>query len=82
MVGDEGCQLRTPFTLDLYELVHDQLNKSPYQSSASHIPFSIKHIYASTYRRENEISQHYAASSKGVKAGKRHKFSELNRHDH
>ena len=46
------------------------------------IPFSIKHIYASTYRRENEISQHYAASSKGVKAGKRHKFSELNRHDH
>ena len=46
------------------------------------IPFSIKHIYASTYRRENETSQHYAASSKGVKAGKRHKISELNRHDH
>ena len=37
MVGDEGCQLRTPFTLDLYELVQDQLKKSPYQSSAYNI---------------------------------------------
>lgn len=37
MVGDEGCQLRTPFTLDMYELVQDQLKKSPFQSSASHL---------------------------------------------
>ena len=46
------------------------------------IPFSIKHIYTSTYHHENSISQHYSASSKRIKAGRHHKISELDRHDH
>lgn len=29
------------------------------------IPFSIRHIYASTIQHENAISQHYARSCKG-----------------
>ena len=46
------------------------------------IPFSIKHIYASTFQHENAISQHYARKSEGVKAGRRHKISELFRNYH
>ena len=46
------------------------------------IPFSIKHIYTSTYHHENSISQRYSASSKRIKTGRRHKISELDRHDH
>ena len=49
MVGDEGCQLRTPFTLDLYELVQDQLKQSHFQSSAVDI--------VSEYRRAADTKQ-------------------------
>ena len=46
------------------------------------IPFSIKHIYASTFQHENAISQRYARESEGVKAGRRHRISELFRNYH
>ena len=46
------------------------------------IPFSIKHIYASTFQRESAISQHYARTSKSIKAGKSHESSELYRNYH
>lgn len=46
------------------------------------IPFSIKHIFSSNYLKEKMLSRQYAAAGKGVKRGKRHKMSELSRHEY
>ena len=45
------------------------------------LPFSIQHIHASTFKHENAMNEHYAESSKGIKAGRRQKISDLDRHD-
>ena len=45
------------------------------------IPFSVQHVHASTFKHENAMSEHYAESSKGIKAGRRQKISDLDRHN-
>ena len=66
LVGDEGCQLRTPFTLDMYELVQEQLQKSPFQANAGQL--------VSEYRKATDEEQAAAiASMKELEKMRTHK---------